>query len=263
MIYLKKLLTFIGLLIFGYSFAWGITGHRIVAEIAKNHLSKKARKEIKKLFGNEDIVYWVNWPDNIKSDSTNQWKESFVWHYINVEPQNNFNDFKKAVENQKQPNAFNEIPKLIEQLKNKKNSIHDRKIAFIFLMHIMGDLAQPMHTGRANDLGGNKVELKYFGSKTNLHSIWDGKLIDSQKYNYTEYAKILDIKSKKEIKNIQKGSLINWLYDSHKIANKIYNSVPEDGNVGYEYQYKFNPILERQLLYGGLRLAKVINDIFK
>jgi hypothetical protein len=90
----------------------------------------------------------------------------------------------------------------------------------------MGDLAQPLHVGRAEDLGGNKINVTYFGDKTNLHSVWDGKLVDSQKYSYTEYSKLLDIKSKEEVAQIQSGTLEDWLYDSHKIANKIYAQTP-------------------------------------
>ena len=82
------------------------------------------------------------------------------------------------------------------------------------------------------------------------------------RYSYTEYAKLLDIKSNNEVKQIQTGTLEDWLYDSHKIANKIYAQTPNDSKLAYDYQYKFNETMERQLLYGGLRLAKMLNDLF-
>ncbi|KQK25678.1 S1/P1 nuclease [Chryseobacterium aquaticum] len=245
-----------------YSFAWGLTGHRVIAEIAENHLSGKARREIKKMMGQERLAYWANWPDFIKSDTTGVWKQTSAWHYVNIDPQTDLAAFEKNLKAQSGASLYSQIKTLSAQIKDEKTSEKDRKIALIFLIHMMGDLSQPMHTGRSEDLGGNKINVTYFGEKTNLHSVWDGKLVDSQKYSYTEYAKLLDIKSKDEVEQIQSGTLENWLYDSHQIANKIYAQTPNDSKLGYDYQYKFNDTMERQLLYGGLRLAKLLNDLF-
>ena len=257
-----KLSLLLSILVSGYIFAWGVTGHRVIAEIAENHLSRKSKREIKKLLGKEKMVYWANWADAIKSDSTDTWKGTSQWHYINVEPQPDFKAFEEKVKEQTHPNVYNQILVLSKTLKNKNLPKEERKTALKFLIHLMGDMAQPLHTGRAEDLGGNKIEITYFGSKTNLHSLWDSKLIDSQKYSYTEYAEILDTKSEEEIKRIQSGTLMDWLYDSHKAANKIYAATPHGERVSYAYQYKFNDVLEGQLLNGGLRLAKLLNDIF-
>ncbi|RNA62456.1 S1/P1 Nuclease [Chryseobacterium nematophagum] len=245
-----------------YSYAWGLTGHRIIAEIAENHLSGKAKREIQKLMGKERLAYWANWPDFIKSDTTGTWKQASMWHYVNIDPQKDFNTFEQHLKAQAGPNLYTQVKTLSNQLKNKNTSEKDKKTALIFLIHIMGDLAQPLHTGRAEDLGGNKINVTYFGEKTNLHSVWDGKLLDSQKYSYTEYSKLLDIKSKDTVKQIQSGTFEEWLYDSHIIANTIYAQTPEGSKLSYDYQYKFNDTLERQLLYGGLRLAKMLNDLY-
>src|SRR5690606_37492637 len=106
-----------------------------------------------------------------------------------------------------------------------------------FLIHIIGDAHQPLHVGREEDLGGNKVTLEWFGSKTNLHTIWDSKLIDFEKYSYSEYADVLNRVSKKEIKEIQKRSLENWIFDSYTLSNKIYSEVTKDDNLKYRYHY--------------------------
>lgn len=246
-----------------YSYAWGLTGHRVIAEIAENHLSCRAKRQVKKLLGKEKMAYWANWPDFIKSEPTGKWKEASAWHYINIEPQTDFKNFERELQQQSGPNLYNQINVLSAQLKNQNLPEEERKTALVFLIHLMGDLVQPMHTGRAEDLGGNKIDVTYFGEKTNLHSVWDGKLIDSQKYSYTEYAHLLDIKTKKEVKNIQQGSLANWLFDSHQIANKVYAATPAGSRLAYDYQYLFNDTVERQLLYGGLRLAKLLNDTFR
>lgn len=242
------------------AFAWGITGHRVIAEIAENNMDMQSRSELKKLIGKQKLAYWANWPDFIKSDTTGVWKQADVWHYVNIPPQKNYADFKLALEKEAGPNLYTQIKVLKEQLKNRKTPMVDRQVALRFLIHLVGDLHQPLHTGRAEDLGGNKIRMTYFGDKTNLHSLWDSKIVESQNYSYTEYARVLDTVSKAQRKNIQKGSLEEWFFDSHKIANSVYANTLADKNYSYDYNYRFTSTLERQLLYGGLRLARILNE---
>lgn len=257
----KSSVIILALLSFNFAYCWGTTGHRVIAEIAENHLSNKAKRNLKKMIGNEKLAYWANWPDFIKADTTGVWKHTDQWHYVNVDPQNNLQSFIEKLKEQKAPNIYTQINILSEQIKDKKTPEKDREIALRFLIHLMGDAAQPLHVGRAEDLGGNKIKLKFFGDNTNLHSLWDSKLVDFQKYSYTEFANILDVKSKEEIAKIQSGTLEDWLYDSHLSANRIYANSVADANYAYDYNYKFTSLLEQQLLNGGLRLAKVLNEI--
>jgi len=66
------------------AFAWGTTGHRVVAAIAQNHLSPKARLALENLIGRESLAMWANWPDFIKSDTTHTWDSTFKWHYVDL-----------------------------------------------------------------------------------------------------------------------------------------------------------------------------------
>ena len=259
--FLKNLVLFAALVSFSNAYSYGVTGHRVVAEIAENHLSNKARKNLKKIIGNQKLAYWANWPDAIKSDTTGVWKQTDTWHYVNISPQADLKSFSDSLQAQTGPNLYTQIKTLSAQIKDKKTSAKDREIALRFLIHLVGDSSQPMHVGRAGDLGGNTIKLKFFGENTNLHSLWDSKLVDFQKYSYEEFAKVLDVKSKEEVREIQSGTLEEWFYDSHLKANNIYANAVADKSYSYDYNYKYTPLLERQLLYGGLRLAKILNDI--
>ncbi len=258
---LQNSVVLVALLSFNFGYSWGTTGHRVIAEIAENNLSAKSKRSLKKIIGTQKLAYWANWPDSIKSDTTGVWKPTERWHYVNVSPQSNISDFKNSLNAQEGTNIYTQIKLLSEQIKDKKTSPQDREIALRFVVHLIGDSAQPMHIGRLEDLGGNKIKLNYFGAPTNLHSLWDSKMVDSEKYSYTEYARVLDVKSKEEVKMIQAGTLEDWLFDSHRAANRIYANTLADGSYSYAYNYKFQPLVERQLLYGGLRLAKLLNDI--
>ena len=258
---LQNSLLLLALLSFNFGYSWGTTGHRVIADIAENHLSAKAKRNLKKMIGDQKLAYWANWPDQIKADTTGVWKPTERWHYVNVNPQPNIKQFSDSLKAQQGPNIYTQIKILSEQIKDKKTPAQDREIALRFLIHLVGDAAQPLHVGRYEDLGGNKIKINYFGLPTNLHALWDSKIVDFEKYSYTEYTRVLDVKSKQEVKTIQLGTLEDWLYDSQKAANRIYANSVAESNYSYDYNYKFQPLIERQLLYGGLRLAKILNEI--
>jgi len=130
------------------------------------------------------------------------------------------------------------------------------------LVHLIGDLHQPMHVGRLEDKGGNDIQLQWFGRGTNLHKLWDANMIDDYGMGYTELADNLPRLSKEEIRAVQKGDVHDWVEESHDLANVLYASVETGEKLGYAYGYKYWNLVEQQLQRGGLRLAKVLNELF-
>jgi hypothetical protein len=259
----KVLFVVIMTLVAQQSFAWGPTGHRIVAEIAQRHLTKKAKRGIAELFGMEPLAFWANWPDFIKSDTTHQYDATSKWHYVDLPGNIGRDVFVQDLKGLKGENLYTQIPAMIAQIKDKSLPLEKRQNALKFLIHFVGDLHQPLHVGRDEDQGGNKIQLTWFKKPTNLHSLWDSGLIDNTQYSYTEYATVLDVKTKDEQKAIQQSSLEDWFYESHVTADKIYAQSPDGADLSYKYVYIFQDVLNDQLLKGGLRLAEVLNDTFK
>ncbi len=261
--FVKAVLLFVCLNVSAESvFAWGTTGHRVIAEVAERNLSKKARKHLHRLIGKEKLAYWANWADFLKSDTTGKWDHTTgSWHYINI-PQNLPRaQFEQAVAAFPQQSVYTQIPYLKNKVATKSLPAQERKDALAFLVHMVADMHQPMHVGRPEDLGGNKVQVNWFGKPTNLHTLWDSELIDFQKWSYTEYATILDTKSATEKKNIQQGLLIDWLYESYTLTNEVYARTPFGANLSYDYNYIFVDKMNAQLYRGGLRLAKILNEV--
>lgn len=242
---------------------WGTTGHRVVAEIAEQNIEPQTKEKINKLLDNLPMAYWANWPDFIKSDKTGEWKNTFVWHYVNAPKGLSREAFLEYINNVKQENVYSEIPKLKNIISNPNSTDEEKRVALIFLIHLMGDAHQPMHVGCEEDLGGNKVSVMWFSDKSNLHSVWDSKLIDFEKYSYTEYADILNILPETKKKQLQEGDLEDWLYESHVLASGIYDGVNNEDRLSYDYSYRYKYIMENQLQKGGLRLAKVLDEVFK
>ncbi|MGZ5246366.1 MAG: S1/P1 nuclease [Flavitalea sp.] len=172
-------------------FAWGANGHRITGQIAFNHLSNKAKRNIAEILGNESMAYATNWADFIKSDTNFNYLSS--WHYINLKSgldSASVQEFLKQEQNG--TNIYSKILWLSGELKKKDISNDTKKFYLRLLIHFVGDIHQPMHTGRPDDLGGNRINITWFNEPSNLHRLWDDQLIEFQKLSYTEYATEID-----------------------------------------------------------------------
>ena len=248
------------------SFGWGANGHDIVASIAEQNLTKKARKELNKLLGGNSIVYYSSWMDSIQNSP--YWEDGYnktkTWHYANVDKGLTYQTMKKN----ENGDVITGLEMLTDALTNHYDELTDSmRVDYVkMIVHMVGDMHCPMHAGRLSDLGGNRTSVKWFGSQTNLHSVWDSKMIDSaRRWSYTEWTKHLDKGDKKYKKSVMRGTYEEWFMATVKNAAEIYDYVERQGNnpnLSYQFIYDFSPMLEEQLLLGGYRLAYVLNTIF-
>ena len=240
---------------------WGQTGHRVVGEIADSYLSKKARAAIQEILGNESIAITSNWPDFIKSDTAFNYLSP--WHYINIKQGLSQTEFNSFLQKDTATDAYTKLNFLIAELKNKQLGIDKKRMYLRLLIHIVGDIHQPLHVGRFEDLGGNRIRVTWFGDSTNLHSVWDEKIIESQKLSYTEYVSAINHTTKEERKNWQAQPINEWFYESYLLAGKVYSSVtPTTSRLSFRYNFDHIEMLNDQLLKAGVRLAGLLNSIF-
>lgn len=239
--------------------AYGPTGHRTIAELASRHLSPEAAAAVKELFGDEFMAEASTWPDEMRSNSEEFWQRtSLPYHYINLP------DGVSYEESEKNPagDAYTALAMFTETLKNQNASLEDRKTALRFIIHLVGDLHQPLHAGHKEDWGGNRIEIAWFGRMTNLHMVWDEDLINRHNLSFTEWTRFLDAKVKPEqIAEWQKATPLDWVNEIVVLRDDIY----EVGNAiySYEYVYRYTPLLKSQLSKAGIRLAGYLNEIFK
>ncbi|WP_207421883.1 S1/P1 nuclease [Desertivirga brevis] len=242
------------------SFAWGQLGHRIVGEIAESYLSNKAKKEIRKILGNESIAMASNWPDFVKSDPSYKYLDT--WHYVDFDRGITFPQMQSILSKDTTTNAYTKLNFLISELK-KKDLPQDKKVMYLkLIIHIIGDLNQPYHVGYSDDRGGNDIKVTWFNENTNMHSIWDSKLIEFQQLSYTEYVKAINFTTPAERRTILQGGLVSWLWDSFQITESLYKDVKTGDKLSYRYNYLHIGTLNNQLVKGGVRLAEVLNNIF-
>jgi hypothetical protein len=260
----RKLL--LSILLFSLSFPclawWGTNGHRIVGEIADSYLTPKARIAVKAILGNESIAMASNWGDFIKSDSN--YNYLYNWHFINLKAGLSFNDMKTRLLTDTAANLYNKLDFVIKELKNKSLA-QDKKLMYLrLLIHFVGDLHQPLHAGgRPEDLGGNRIKVLWFNESTNLHTVWDERLVEFQKLSYTEYAKAINHATKQQVKTWQQQPMMEWYFESYQISQKLYDEIKQpDQKLSYNYNFDHVETLNSQLLKGGVRLAGILNAIF-
>ena len=240
----------------GYS--WGQKGHDVTCAIAERHLTKKAKKQISEILDGKSIIYWANWMDN--ASHTPEYRYSSSWHYKNI-------DADETYENS-QLNEHGDVVRAIDEqiaaLKSGKLSKEEQALSLKFLVHLMGDIHCPMHMGHRSDKGGNRWQIQYFGSGRNLHSIWDSGVIESaHKWTYSEWADQIDRLTKQEQWQMVQGSPTTWGKETYEICKKIYDTTPVGSKLSYDYVSEWTETVEQQLLRAGLRLAEVLNGIFK
>jgi len=237
-------------------FAWGQIGHRVVGKIAENHLSPKAKLEVQRILGNESIAIASTWMDDVKSDEA--YDHTHAWHYTTVPTGKTYEESEKSKEGE----VVQKIEDMKELLKNESSSMADKKEALRFLIHLVGDIHQPLHVGNGLDRGGNDYKIKWFYSNSNLHRIWDSELIEGKQLSYTEIVESIDFVTPIKVKEWQGLTTAQWANESATIRETIY---PENGleKIGYEYSYQYWELVQEQLLKGGIRLAGVLNDIFQ
>lgn len=244
-----------------FSFAsesdWGRTGHRATGEVAEQHLTKKAKRMVREILDGQNLAFVSTYADDIKSDPA--FRKYNPWHYVNLEPGESEYTKEKANPDGDLVQAINTS---ISVLKDKNASREDKAFFLRMLVHFVGDLHQPLHAGRGEDKGGNDIQVRWFGGGSNLHRVWDSEMINDFQMSYTELAYNSDELSREEIRQIQKGSVLDWMYESKELANKVYDSAEVGEKLGYEYMYKWFPVVHDQLQKGGLRLAKILNGIF-
>jgi hypothetical protein len=230
------------------AFGWGREGHIMTADIADQHLSHAAKDSLKFYLGDMTIEQASTWMDEIKKDSTLDYLKPL--HYINIEP-------GAIYDPTSQGNIISELNKVIAQLKDRRHHTK-QEIAFDLkvLIHLVGDLHQPLHVGYASDKGGNGIKLTVMGDSSNLHRVWDTDII-RRKHITTEGLKLAITKD--DLAKASKIDIIEWMNESRSHLKSVYDF---QGDIEKKYLDKNEKLVEKQLLLGGLRIASLLNSLF-
>jgi hypothetical protein len=251
---MRRSLFFVSLSFFAFSaFPWGAKGHKIVAEFALRALSADQRiiDSVQYFLGKMTFQEASVWMDEVRSDAAYDYLKPR--HYVNVERDATYVKTKED-------NVVNELEMVISILSAKGPRDKDKiAMALRELFHLVGDIHQPLHCGYAEDKGGNEINVGY-GDSDNLHSAWDTGIIKEENIGLNDCFKLSNTLSVAEQKEIQKIDVVKWMNESRDLLPFVYSF---DKKLTTSYAAKAKPIIEKQLVKAGVRLAAVLFRTFK
>ena len=213
--------------------AWGQYGHRIIGEMASNMLSPKTKEKVEAVLNDYSVAMVANWADFVKSD--NAYDRYNTWHYVNLDDGLSRQEFDKQILSTDNGECVYRIIWLIGKLRQNPNDNENLKL----LIHLVGDMCQPLHLGHSYDKGGNSIKIRWFGQ------------------NATHLTKI----HKPTAKKYSKELLLQTAWNTYSVVSKIYDSAEATGN-GYRYIYDYIDICEQQLVSSAILLASILETIY-
>jgi len=235
-------------------FPWGKTGHRVVGEIAQKNLNRKSLNGVQLLIGQKSLAQVSNWGDDVRDDPN--WKQSLSWHFVDIPKGKRYRDLPED----QNVDIVEAIQRFQKELASPQSGKKQKIIALKWLVHLIGDIHQPLHTGIPGDQGGNLVDVHWFGKKTNLHKVWDEHCIDDELLSFREYADFLNQLPYSKIQSLQKAEIYEWVQESRSYLDLVYEI--GDKKLSYPYRSKIRPVIEKRMLEAGIRLAGVLNRAF-
>ena len=245
--------------------AWGPLGHSVVAELAQRQLSPAAEREVERLLAPEHttrLADVANWPDQIRNDPARQalWKRTSRWHYINFS-----SDRCNYVAPRDCPKGECVVAALareVQVLGDRSQPDAVRREALKFVVHLVGDVHQPLHAGYRPDRGGNQYQVQFEGRGSNLHKVWDSGLLNTRQLRWQEYASLLDARSPVALPPAMApldDPYAQWAEESCRLTAAM-DFYPSRRRIGPAYVARNLPLAERRLREAGRRLAEVLNS---
>jgi hypothetical protein len=235
------------------AYAWGPKGHALVGQIAWHFLSQSGRQNVQKYLGDMPVDVAANWMDSMRSNYEYDFMKP--WHFVNFEK-------GAAYSPTPEENILNRITYSFNELQHKQLLCSDQvNFDILVLMHLVGDIHQPLHAGYGDDKGGNARQVEYLGSvKTNLHHIWDENLVDRPGVTLESILQLQQQLTTAQLPNPKSFKFTDWMNESRSLADVAYDF--PDYRLDEAYAQKGEAIVKTRLLYAGIRLAAMLDKLF-
>lgn len=243
--------------------AWAPEGHQIAAGVALRELTAKARVQVATLLGGANmLVLDASWADEIRQ----QRPETGTWHYVNVPVGARGYDAARDCVND--DCVVVRISRDESILADPRATHAAKAEALRFLVHFIADVHQPLHVADRNDKGGNDVMVRLGAKRASLHQVWDQDVVAAMGNDSERIAGEIDRSlSPAQKAQMARGTPADWANESFALAQReIYTRLPPAGRTIHlpdDYARRESQVARLQLARAGIRLAAVLNRIFK
>jgi len=271
----------------GGALGWGEEGHRIAGAIAHKHLTPEARRQVFALLKDDrladgqrshrrtlgEIAYWA---DEIKD--TPWGRSRGAWHFDDIPV---CGEAQASQYCRKGACASAQLSRHLDILADARALPRRKNEALKWVVHLAGDVHQPLHAATHDDRGGNDVQVSFFGERDNppygtinLHAIWDVHMVRRLILDRGgEDAIVAPDIGEAQQAAWGHGSIAGWVRESHALAVAVvYPALPaafsctgrtaEVLQIDQSYYSRAAPVIESQLRKAGIRLARILNEVF-
>jgi hypothetical protein len=292
------------------AFGWNETGHKLVAYIAWQKMTPAAREKVNTLFQAapedsdiagyfafdsrsvaarqlEQFMIVATWADIIRDRKFPVRQAKYhhgTWHYSDIFFREVNGKIELVTDLKDDPqNAVERLNFMQGVLSDAAKTDAERVIALAWILHLVGDVHQPLHSvARVTDLepkgdqGGNLFELTPKDTpkekKENLHSYWDSIVtLSAPRVNDACDGDYLPELGQKFMKKYPEGKMQaqvddlkfeDWRQEGLDNAVKyVYAGLNRYEKPSSKYQKQAYQLSQKEIALGGYRLAKLLNKI--
>jgi hypothetical protein len=253
----------------GIAHAFGPLGHRVAGLLAERALCPAARTEVESLGGGESLAELGLWADTIRDEP--QWRGSGPWHYMNIADVASGagpTDARAAIDRFRHPpegDVLEALARFEQALVDRGRSRAERADALRFVIHFVVDLHQPLHVGRAEDRGGNEVDVQVDDKVVTLHRFWDADVLSRRHLGAEAYAQRLEASFAATPAARAHDPPAAWAAESLLLRPTVYgfHAVPRGpATLDDDYLRGAQRVADQQLVLAAARLAATLNGAF-
>lgn len=273
---LALILVLAALAVAGPAIAWSALGHKLVGELAQRHLTPAASAEVKRLLAGEpdpSLAGVATWADTLRDQDAARFKQTSRWHYVNFPRGRCDYAAERDCRNGDCVVAAIEAQRRI--LGDRNQPLAARRDALKFIVHLVGDVHQPMHASDRDDKGGNEFQIslrtgiepeayardRYVGGVmgTNLHSVWDYYVLAERVLGLDDYADLLDRQPWPPRHDRGAKTAAAWAGESCRLidARHLY---PDGHKMDRRYPDAQRALAEERIRIAAYRLATLLNE---
>lgn len=235
--------------------AWGGQGHRLIAALAESRLEPEVRTRVRAMLDGQSLAAVSNWADDLIDTAACSHTEA--WHFINIADGETLETSRRSARG----DLVSAIERFEDQLRDPRSTDDERRWALKYLIHLIGDIHQPLHVGRLEDRGGNDVLVEWFGESTNLHLVWDVYLIGASGLEAADLASFVARQDATELARWEGGAVGEWVRESLHYRTLPYR-FEAPPRLGEAYLDSNLPTIRLRLAQAGVRLAAFLDRSF-
>lgn len=276
----------------GAAFAWGDEGHEVIGLIAEHYLQPAVRARVLALLRQDDtglvaldIAHECTWADKYRDSDRDtsqiRYRGTRAWHFVDLEIAGMDVDKAcyawppltagaRAADGPAQDCIVHKIEEFDAEIRNPATDQAERRRALQFLLHLVGDAHQPLHTGDDHDQGGNRKLASAAGISINtLHHDWDTEFVERLGSGDAEIAASLIARiSDADRASWSRGTPLDWAIESYRIGKSHAYALlppPHEGRgepyyvLPQAYVEDATQVTAGQLSRAGVRLAFLLN----